>query len=375
MVLKDILVTSSLRLLADDLTGALDTAAEFVGMCGPIDVVSGWALPSQIPQSVAIDSETRECSKIESLAAVDRLAPLLRDGDLAYKKIDSLLRGFWAAELGACLRSGHWRSCILAPAFAYQGRRTFDGQQYARAHDGSWSRVGDTLLAQLEREGVTASRGRLAGGPKSGLSVFDAENEVDLDRVVDIGKRAPGPVLWCGSGGLAGALARDNEAPSSRGMRHPILGVFGSDHPTTIAQLAACKSVVTMLSENDASNADIVRNKLATDVVVMVAFDLPGGLGRLDAAKRIACELERLTVDLEPPGTLIVAGGETLKAVCLAVEARALKVTGRVFPGLPRSTIQGGRWDGVDVISKSGAFGPPDMWRELLSDNGLVIER
>jgi len=29
---------TSVRLLADDLTGALDTAAEFVGLCGPFDV-------------------------------------------------------------------------------------------------------------------------------------------------------------------------------------------------------------------------------------------------------------------------------------------------------------------------------------------------
>lgn len=364
----------SLRLLADDLTGALDTAAEFIGMCGPLDVVSCDALPSKIPQSVVIDSGTRERSKSESLAIVERLVPLLRDGSLAYKKIDSLLRGFWAAELGACLRSGPWRSCILAPAFAYQGRRTFDGQQYARSHDGSWSRVGDTILAQLKSEGITASQGRISRDPDAGVSVFDAESEADLDRIVDIGRRAPEPVLWCGSGGLASALARDNEAPSSLHLRQPILGMFGSDHPTTVAQLAACGPAVVTLFENDTLNAGIVRHRLATDAIALVAFDLPQGLDRRDAARRIARELERLTVDLDPPGTLIVAGGETLKAVCLAVEARALKVAGRVFPGLPRSTIQGGRWHGVDVLSKSGAFGLPDLWRKLLSDNGLIIE-
>ena len=34
--------------------------------------------------------------------------------------------------------------------------------------------------------------------------------------------------------------------------------------------------------------------------------------------------------------------------------------------------IQGGRWAGVDVISKSGAFGPPDLWWKLLRQNGLI---
>jgi hypothetical protein len=39
------LMTGSLRLIADDLTGALDTAAEFTGLCGAIDVAWTESLP------------------------------------------------------------------------------------------------------------------------------------------------------------------------------------------------------------------------------------------------------------------------------------------------------------------------------------------
>jgi uncharacterized protein YgbK (DUF1537 family) len=98
-------------------------------------------------------------------------------------------------------------------------------------------------------------------------------------------------------------------------------------------------------------------------------------LSRAEAAERISRELNSLTAALDPPGTLIVAGGETLKAVCLALGAQALKVTGRIVPGLPRSLLQGGRWADVEVISKSGAFGVPDLWRHLLQENHLLIER
>ena len=61
-----------------------------------------------------------------------------------------------------------------------------------------------------------------------------------------------------------------------------------------------------------------------------------------------------------------------LKALMLAVEACALRVVGRLEPGLPKSVIQGGRWAGVDVISKSGAFGPPELWFSLLRQNRLM---
>jgi uncharacterized protein YgbK (DUF1537 family) len=75
----------------------------------------------------------------------------------------------------------------------------------------------------------------------------------------------------------------------------------------------------------------------------------------------------RLTGVIDPPGTLLIAGGETLKALCVATAADGLRVTGRIEPGIPRSVVQGGAWDGVEVISKSGAFGPPDLWSKLLN--------
>jgi len=110
---------TSVRLLADDLTGALDTAAEFVGLCGPFDVTWPEAPAAQGSRSLAIDSGTRERSRAESVEIVERLAPQLRGATIGYKKVDSLLRGAWAAELGACLRSGHWASCVVAFVFDY----------------------------------------------------------------------------------------------------------------------------------------------------------------------------------------------------------------------------------------------------------------
>lgn len=361
---------TSVRLLADDLTGALDTAAEFVGLCGPFDVTWPEALARHGCGSLAIDSGTRERSKAESVEIVARLAPLLQGATIAYKKVDSLLRGAWAAELGACLRGGHWASCVVAPAFDYQGRRTVEGQQFARTVQGEWHRVGDNLLDQLQLEGIGARQ----GGPETlslgGVQVFDAESDLDLDRIVEMARHMPGPVLWCGSGGLAGALARSHRADAPSQLKPPVLGLFGSDQPTTASQLAACGEATIALAEGE--GAARVQRKLTEDGVALVKFALAEGLTRTEAAQRIAREMTMLIAALEPPGTLIVAGGETLKAACVALGADALQVTGRIVPGLPRSALQGGRWAGVDIISKSGAFGPSELWRDLLRDNHLL---
>ncbi|MFK4508206.1 four-carbon acid sugar kinase family protein [Bradyrhizobium daqingense] len=361
---------TSVRLLADDLTGALDTAAEFVGLCGPFDVTWPDAAVASSSPSLAIDSGTRERSKAESIEIVARLAPQLRGATIPYKKVDSLLRGAWAAELGACLRGGDWASCVVAPAFDYQGRRTVGGQQFARTVQGDWHRVGDNLLAQLRQDGIAAQQGRADTLSQGGVQVFDAESDIDLDRIVAMGQRMPGPVLWCGSGGLAGALARSHRADAPGQLKLPVLGLFGSDQPATASQLTACGAATIALAEGE--GAAPVRRKLADDGVALVKFSLAEGLTRAEAARRIAREMTTLISALEPPGTLIVAGGETLKAACVALGAHALQVTGRIVPGLPRSILQGGRWSGVDVVSKSGAFGPSALWRDLLRDNHLL---
>src|SRR3712207_8974822 len=48
------------------------------------------------------------CAAAEAVAAVEALAPALRGADIAYKKLDSLLRGNTVAEAAACFRLGGW---------------------------------------------------------------------------------------------------------------------------------------------------------------------------------------------------------------------------------------------------------------------------
>lgn len=361
---------TSLRLLADDLTGALDTSAELVGQFGPLEVY--WSASSIAPtgSSFAIDSGTRELSPDQAFAIVRDLAPRLADATIAYKKIDSLLRGPWVAELDACLRIGAWDACILAPAFVHQGRRTINGQQYARAADGGWSAVGKKVIEQLRERNLEARQSNTSTGLSDGINVFDAETDDDLDRIADVGRNYPGKVLWCGSGGLASALGRGTDVSASHELKGPVLGIFGTDHRTTLLQLAACEPVMIRSAEIE---RDIDRIKQTLDKgVAFVKFEVPPAVPRDKVAERFASEIASLSRSIQRPGSLVVAGGETLKAQAVAVGAHALRVLGRLEPGIPKSVIEGGDWAGVEVISKSGAFGTADVLRKLLRQNGLI---
>jgi uncharacterized protein YgbK (DUF1537 family) len=354
----------SLRLLADDLTGALDTASEFVGLCGPVEVRWADGLPAVAPQSLAIDSGTRECVPAKAAEIVRQLAQLLRDAAIAYKKVDSLMRGVWSDELGACFGRGAWRHCVVAPAFPYQGRRTQGGRQFARSANGSWSGVGGDIARELRAAGLVVARANPADALADGVSIFDAA----------AGRSAAGPVLWCGSGGLAGALARGHNVRQSSRLRKPVLGLFGSDHSATVAQLSACNVHWTAVS-HPREEIRAIERRLAETGVAFVSPKLPADMARDAATRWIGEMLEGVALSLAAPATLIVAGGETLKQLCTSLGTQSLLATAQVAPGVPRSLMQGGIWDGVELVSKSGAFGPPTLWRDLLIANGLMSER
>jgi D-threonate/D-erythronate kinase len=313
----------ALRLLADDLTGALDSAARFVPVTGP--VATTWRADAHAD---AIDSGTRDLSEAGARTAIARYAPLLEGGAPAFKKIDSLLRGHVALEIAACMR--WFDHCIVAPAFPFQGRITRNGRQLVRTDDG-WRDTGVDLAASLRALGVTAQ-------------IRDAETDADLDAIVAHGRTLAGRVLWCGTGGLAGALAGHRPVPRPD-LPRPILALIGSDHPVTAAQVAA------------------VPDLQGTSVVTAA---LPAGTPRDIACRLITARFVTL-LDASPhPGTLFVTGGETLRALCDALGVTHLDVDGEIEPGVPTSILRGGAWDGQRLVSKSGAFGDAGFLRRLL---------
>jgi uncharacterized protein YgbK (DUF1537 family) len=365
---KMIIGMPSLRLIADDLTGALDAAAEFVGLCGPIEVT--WSDGLVDPHSsFALDTGTRELSAASAVARVVEVAHFLEGAGIAFKKVDSLLRGQWAAELAACVAPGNWRHCVFAPAFPHHGRRTLNGRQWARSKGGEWHDVAGDLVTRLQTAGAPANLGEIGDRLRSGITIFDAATDADLREIASLSAHANDPILWCGTGGLARALARGRHIAPSRRLATPVLGFFGSDQDLTQLQIEAClPHHVTIGSMDDIAE---VSRRLAASGVILVNVKLPLDVTRQDAGARILAAFSALSSIVAKPGTLIVAGGETLRAACLTLGARSLEVVGQIEPGVPRSVMRGGRWDGIDIISKSGAFGDESLWRNLLNENDL----
>ncbi|MGH6919077.1 MAG: four-carbon acid sugar kinase family protein [Geminicoccaceae bacterium] len=349
------------RIVADDLTGALDAAAPFAAALGPFPVFWDRAPRSG---SYALDTETRERNLADRLSVRH-----LHGAELAFKKIDSLLRGRTAYEIAICLESGRFRSAIIAPAFPAQERVTREGQQYWRLAPGeAWQPVQGDLLARL-RSSVSVGHARspdaIAG---RGFFVCDAETDADLGAVVAAGRRLAKPILWCGSAGLARALAGPARSEETFMPEAPLLMLIGSHHAVSRTQQDALEAhrpgLVTPLASTERAAIEAavatVADRIGRGASSALAVALP--TGSAEAARTVLATTFALIAERVPrPGSLLVTGGETLHGLLQALGAASLLATGEVMPGVPHARITGGPWHDLGVVSKSGGFGAPDL--------------
>ncbi len=203
-----------LHLIADDLTGALDSAAAFAGPARPVAV--HWdGVPAGLAAgvSVALDTGTRDIG--DAAAARRRVTALATrlpagGGALRFAKLDSLLRGHGAAEIAAWMAVDRPDHCIVAPAFPFQGRVTRGGRQHVRGAEG-WTAVATDLAAALEAEGERVRPSRPGDPVPPGVSLWDAETDADL---------APSrPAGWPCPAGCCGAAAAVWRRPWRRPWR------------------------------------------------------------------------------------------------------------------------------------------------------------
>ncbi len=176
-------------------------------------------------------------------------------------------------------------------------------------------------------------------------------------------RRLEPPVLWCGSAGLARALAGTPQTAALPRLEPPLLLVIGSHHPVTLAQIQALAShapeILIRVPPTRAIEPAIREVAAALDRYGRAALwiEIADGTGAALAGPIFDRAFGRARQELPPPRSLIVTGGATLHRLVQMLEADALLVSGEPLPGIARSRIQGGRWPGCEVISKSGAFG------------------
>ena len=407
-------------MVADDLTGAADTALAFWdhGLAAAI-VLGPLASQSMAPRAtsdarvVAVDTATRSLPPAAAGRAVATTVAALRRGGITrfYKKIDSTLRGNCGAEIEAMLAACGASIAVVCPAFPVQGRTVVDGRVQVHgqdlmatpiaidARDGAASSRVAEVLGRQTRLPIMEARGpdELGQLVRRGIVVVDAATDADLARWVDrVGLDTD--VLWVGSAGLAGALARATVtrhprpvrrvavAAAPSGVWHPVVVVVGSLHAASRGQMAALLTLprTTLVS---CHSTGIVRGQVSIDESVERCVGIVRAgrhcvlstsaseetqrelaeLGRMDghgpgwAGARIAAWLGAVTAAVLQAERglerVICTGGDTARAALLHLGAPGLKVVGAVAPGVPIGRTTDSR---LYVVTKAGGFGGQD---------------
>lgn len=120
-------------IIADDLTGANDTALQFKLNGADTNILLDKNIENTkggVSQAWAISTESRNCPPQNAFEKVKEATELFVEKinpDFFYKKIDSTVRGNIAVEVLSVLKVLGWDAAVIMPAFPQEGRITVGG--------------------------------------------------------------------------------------------------------------------------------------------------------------------------------------------------------------------------------------------------------
>lgn len=364
----------SVGLVADDLTGATDSAVQFAAAGWPAHLLrspdAGPEIGASGPSLLAVVTGVRaagdEVAAGRTAAAVREL--LARGCDRLYVKIDSTMRGSVAAQLRGALAAWTEKHAgagvVLCPAFPDQGRTVVGGRllvdgvpvAHTAAADDPVTPVADSRLARLVPGATPASLLDLGRVPDPGhgrradaaVLFVDATTDSDLDAVAACLDRLGPPWVAAGSAGLAAAMARrwphgrSGSQVAGRPATRILVGV-SSLHPIALSSVERLRNTMATRGAPERPVVDVITTPAARADAAAVAT----GFG-----DRMA---ERLTE--APYDALVLIGGDGAAATLDRLGATAITVHTTLGPGVPIGAIVGGAAHGLRIVTRSGGFG------------------
>ena len=145
-------------IIADDLTGANDTALQFHQKGASTKILLDSSCEPKVKAGTevwALSSESRNVTAGEAILCVGKAVKTLSENfsfDYYYKKIDSTLRGHIARETLTVLEYLEYDAAIIIPAFPQEGRITVGGYHLAKGVP-----IGKTEMAMDPHSPITES--------------------------------------------------------------------------------------------------------------------------------------------------------------------------------------------------------------------------
>jgi uncharacterized protein YgbK (DUF1537 family) len=364
-----------ITVIADDLTGALDTGVKF----------TQWGYTAQLTDAperstaevMIINTDTRNKDPEIAYNITYNVAEKLNQHDIIYKKIDSTLRGNPGPELQAILDATGETNAILTPTYPPTHRRVKDGHLYIAdkpitetEYIYEYRKKTSYIPEILDRKTTIHTIKIHENIPPKGITIIDSETEKDLLKVAARRTR-----VVAGSAGLADALCQTLKTPP------PVLTVIGSMRSETRMQVkqlqrrldAATIPLNTIKALNQTPQPETLRKaidalNLGQDIILTSTLSTETIEKTKQEAKRLNIPLEELETKIittlaettesllnHTLSGLIITGGATALAITKKLGIEKIQILDEVQPGVPVIKL-----DHITAVTKAGGFGQTD---------------
>jgi uncharacterized protein YgbK (DUF1537 family) len=336
-----------IAIIADDLTGALDTSTPLVAAgyrvaaaTRPASLAAALASGADV---IVVSTASRglpapEAGRIARQVAVQLQA--LRP-KLVFKKIDSRLQGNIGVETVAIARAFGLSRAVVAPAVPGQGRFTIAGAVTGRGEP--MPNHIAPYFSEMEVE----------------IEIGDAANDAELDAIVS--RTDWSHTLAVGARGLGAALARRRKTDAMVPFEpdRQTLFAIGSRDAITAEQVAALSGVVAI--------HDAPWGAFEGSVELPAVLRCTGAYSGNDeqVARRFAVSVMALVERLQPR-ILVMSGGDTALTVLDRLGVTVVFPQGEAVSGLPTFLIERASRPSIVAVVKSGGFGNSNSLAALL---------
>ncbi len=396
--------TKRFVIIADDLTGAMDTGVGFAKI-GLDTIVSFGDIIRHRATVVVISTDSRADDPETAYEKTRREASKFA-GLYVYKKIDSTLRGNIGIELRALMDTLGAEKTIVCPAFPANKRAVVDGillvdnvpvDQTYFAHDpGSpvteahiptlLHKQGGFRVGTVGLEGVRRGPSYLAqqiADSEQSVLVVDATEQNHLRYLAEALALGNSTWLPCGSAGLASELPlafgyRSQQVTPAESPIHckPILLVIGSRNDATARQLRKAEAslqlpVIVVEPDQYLSNrgtsartSQLARKAgsfISCGRSVVITTTLSHYSRALkDSAAGILAAIAAKIIERWEIGGIILSGGDIARATCEALGITGVRVIMELQPGIVVGETIGSTRAGLRIVTKAGGFGNED---------------
>jgi uncharacterized protein YgbK (DUF1537 family) len=336
-------MTIRYAVIADDFTGALDCSTPFalagLTVAAATRPEGAEAARRSGADVVVVNTASRALPPGEAADLTEAAGRVSADAEVAFKKIDSRLKGNVLAEVEAAARAFGREAIVVAPAIPDQARHTVRG-----AVTGRGVAVNLPVAPHVPERAVVAN----------------ATTDADLERLVaghDWSKS-----LAVGARGLGLAFARLHGEPAPRpfALSERTLLAIGSHDPLTLTQIEHLDRGIGRHPAPLGKYDDAI-----TTLPALLQSTGPFNGPDVAISRRFAEAVVRAVEGLQPD-TLVLSGGDTALAVLDALGVAIVFPQGEAAPGLPWFLIERPNRPSIRCIVKSGGFGGPDTLANLL---------